>query len=494
MATYTSHLKILGEGAYGDVHKTKLNKSQEIIAIKRNFIRKDVSYLGSLKELDFLTRAQHPNIIALKTVYLEDPFSKKIKKKMLRGFKLDSLYFGMELAQRDGFDVMTDPKVNFETRKKIVLDLILGLDYLHSQDIIHRDIKPTNFVQVGNSYKWCDFGMSLQYCLQDEHPSEDITTDQFRAPELVFGARHYNHKIDLWSIGILMLEIMTQGRGCFFDLGNRSFSNRELRPMLLKRTLEVVTKTDLKRWYGCDYRANFKNTLIQPKKVFGLNKKQTLTFNESAGSYEHFLDLFSKLIVFDPQKRFSAHDSLAHPFFSSYQIEKDKPEKTSHMVEIVNNDYRKRAVMFFENVFTKDSKNHYRHRIIFHALRIYDRFLLKHHQSMPASNDDVNLYMKVCYYISTKLFLDDPHIPDINEIFEIKNSALARKIEIYIIDHILQNKIYEETLYELVPIKMNSEQKSELYKIFVSLKGIVDLQKISHDFGTNYSISNKMLL
>ena len=495
MTSYTSYIKILGEGSYGDVHETKLNKTSEIVAIKRNFVRKHISFLGSIKELDFLVRLHHPNIIGIKSVYLQNPFSnvKMGRGNLEKGFKIDSIYFGMELGECDGYDVVVNKKINFRTRKKIFYDLILGLEYLHSMNIIHRDIKLTNFIKVGTQYKWCDFGMSLNHTIQDDHMTSHVTTETFRAPEIIFKCKNYNKKVDMWSMGILMMEIMTYGQACLFEIKkkkNKNVSNKKLIRIFIKYTLEEITHKKLETLYGYKHDGKIKNTIYTINSVINLNKKQIIRFNATSGSYKSFLDLMGKLIVFDPKKRLSATQALNHPFFKSKKEEIESVRtKNAHIknydVKIVNNVHRKRAFIYYRDLLDESCQYYWhRDRVIFHALRIYDRFLVASINTMPSSDDDILLYIQVCFYISIKLIIHDFYIPSFNELFPILGSQnkLVQKMEFYIVDTILKGQIYEDTLYEMVHEKMSSKQKNKLLSVFGSLKGQLNLKKVCDDF------------
>lgn len=486
---YLSHLKILGKGAYGDVHKTKLNKTNEVVAIKRNFIRDYISFFGSIKELDFLVRTKHPHIISIKSIYLDNPFHNiKINQSIIEnGFKLDSIYFSMELGRRDGHDVIKDTKINFKTRKKIILELLLGLKFLHSNDIIHRDIKPTNFIQVGKHYKWCDFGMSLNHTIQDDHITSGITTASFRAPEIIFGSKKYDNKVDIWSFGILMIEIMTRSRGCLYQVKNEAMSNKKLIDLFLNLTLESVDKDKLELIFDYKTKKKFKNTVISIKEVIDFNKNQIIKFNASPGNYKEFLDLISKLLVLDPNKRFSVTQALDYDFFKSNQkyidnIRNKYNLKTDNIVNIVDNEHRRRGFLYFRDILEPNSKYYWHyHRVAFHALRIYDRYLYQHQNNIPKSDYDVLLYMQVCYYISLKLLVNDYYIPNFYDLFDKTSrnkDKFVQKIEFYIINTVLKGEIYQKTLYEIANQKLNHDQKNELYTFFGDLKGQVDLEKV----------------
>jgi serine/threonine protein kinase len=89
-------------------------------------------------------------------------------------------------------------------------EILTGLAHLHSHHIMHRDLASTNvLIYKGDTVKICDFGLATE-----AHPSEmckvhrEIVTLWYRAPELLMGAEEYSSKIDVWSVGVVMLEML----------------------------------------------------------------------------------------------------------------------------------------------------------------------------------------------------------------------------------------------------------------------------------------------
>lgn len=88
--------------------------------------------------------------------------------------------------------------------------LMRALNYIHRLNVMHRDIKPQNLLIDPSCHilKVCDFGSAKKISPEEETSVSYITSRYYRAPELMFGARKYNHTIDLWSAGCVIAELL----------------------------------------------------------------------------------------------------------------------------------------------------------------------------------------------------------------------------------------------------------------------------------------------
>jgi glycogen synthase kinase 3 beta len=106
-------------------------------------------------------------------------------------------------------------KVRFHLKKLYFYQLCKSLEYIHSQQICHRDIKPQNLLVDPDTgvLKLCDFGSAKTLVAGEENVSY-ICSRYYRAPEVIFGSSHYTCKIDIWSAGCVLAE-MFLGRPVF---------------------------------------------------------------------------------------------------------------------------------------------------------------------------------------------------------------------------------------------------------------------------------------
>lgn len=85
--------------------------------------------------------------------------------------------------------------------------LLRGLKYMHSANVLHRDLKPCNLLLNANcDLKICDFGLA-RITSETDYMTEYVVTRWYRAPELLLNCSEYTAAIDIWSVGCILMEI-----------------------------------------------------------------------------------------------------------------------------------------------------------------------------------------------------------------------------------------------------------------------------------------------
>ncbi|XP_053691552.1 calcium/calmodulin-dependent protein kinase kinase 1 isoform X2 [Sabethes cyaneus] len=205
----------IGQGSYGLV---KLAYSEEDsthyamkILSKRKLLRKaglmrrgpkrGTSPLDRVyREIAVLKKLDHPNVVKLVEV-LDDPLE-------------DSLYLVFELVQHgEVLSIPTDTPLSEERAWNVFRDVILGVEYLHYQRIIHGDLKPANLLlSDSGSVKVADLGVCNEFLGEDAAMNNGSTagTPAFRAPEtLLPGQLVYNGKAaDIWALGATLYSLV----------------------------------------------------------------------------------------------------------------------------------------------------------------------------------------------------------------------------------------------------------------------------------------------
>jgi len=215
-------LNLLGSGSFGNVYKVHHKLDNEYYAMKKIIITDELIQLNYdvFQEVKLFAKLHHPNIVRYFSSWIDFDINSILK------FNLSSdeseaitqnypiLFIQMELCNKtlkDYFenDIFED---SISTRINYWLKMVEGINYLHLHNIIHRDIKPSNIFFLNNEIKIGDFGMSktLSNFLIQINKSVEIGTAYYRAPEIDSG--NYDHKIDIYSLGIILFEILLNCR------------------------------------------------------------------------------------------------------------------------------------------------------------------------------------------------------------------------------------------------------------------------------------------
>jgi cell division cycle 2-like protein len=123
------------------------------------------------------------------------------------------VYLVMDFLEHDLktlLDDMREPFLPSEV-KTLLLQFISGLDFLHSQWIMHRDLKTSNLLMNNRGeLKIADFGMARYYGDPPPKLTQLVVTLWYRSPELLLGAETYGPEIDMWSLGCIFGELLTK--------------------------------------------------------------------------------------------------------------------------------------------------------------------------------------------------------------------------------------------------------------------------------------------
>ena len=93
--------------------------------------------------------------------------------------------------------------------KSYTLQTLQGLEYLHTNWILHRDLKPNNLLVDSNGcLKLGDFGLAKYFGSPNRLYTHEVVTRWYRAPELLFGAKKYGVGVDVWAVGCILAELL----------------------------------------------------------------------------------------------------------------------------------------------------------------------------------------------------------------------------------------------------------------------------------------------
>lgn len=280
--------KIVGNGSFGVVFQTKLSPSNEDAAIKR--VLQDKRFKN--RELQIMRIVRHPNIVQLKAFYYSNGERKdEVYLNLVQEFVPETVYRASRF-----FNKMKTTMPILEV-KLYIYQLFRALAYIHSQGICHRDIKPQNLLLDPTSgiLKLCDFG-SAKILVENEPNVSYICSRYYRAPELIFGATNYTTKIDVWSTGCVMAELM---------LGQPLFPGESGIDQLVEiiKVLGTPTREQI-RTMNPNYMEH-KFPQIKPHPFSKVFRKAD----------NNALDLIARLLEYTPTERLAAVQAMVHPFF-----------------------------------------------------------------------------------------------------------------------------------------------------------------------------------
>lgn len=95
--------------------------------------------------------------------------------------------------------------------RKLIKDLLIAVDVLHGKMIMHRDIKPDNIlIDKNGRLKLADFGLAKKASFLQRRKSNAIVSLWYRAPEIILGSEDYFLGVDMWSVGCIFAELMSE--------------------------------------------------------------------------------------------------------------------------------------------------------------------------------------------------------------------------------------------------------------------------------------------
>ena len=306
-------IKIIGRGAFGEVHVCREKKTGEIVAIKKikkEVVIKNKQIINIRNEQLFMSKVKSPWIVELKASFQEDDF----------------LYLVMEFIPGGDFmnllqkkDILTEDEAKF-----YIAELILAVESIHKLDCIHRDIKPDNIlIDKSGHIKLSDFGLAKVSDQLYEQKSSKIPnynpnkkthqklyscvgTAFYVAPEVLI-KKGYSQEIDWWSVGAIFYEML---------VGWAPFSSEKME--------EVYYKT--------------------------INHEKYLQIPDDIKLSKEALDLINKMMS-DPNKRLGKNGSeeiKSHPFFKGIDWDNIKNTMKPPFIPEIENDYDTKYFETFE--------------------------------------------------------------------------------------------------------------------------------------------------
>ncbi|KAJ7033648.1 mitogen-activated protein kinase [Mycena alexandri] len=303
-------LDVVGEGAYGIVCSAVHRPSGRKVAIKKIAPFEHSMFclrtLRELKLLKFLSEAGvSENIISILDI---------IKPPSIDAFK--EVYLIQELMETDMHRVIRTQDLSDDHAQYFIYQTLRALKALHSADVIHRDLKPSNLLLNANcDLKVCDFGLARS--VKTAEPSgtetgfmtEYVATRWYRAPEIMLTFKQYTKAIDVWSVGCILAEMLS---------GKPLFPGRDYHHQLTL-ILDVLGTPTLDEFYAITTRRSRDYIRALPFR----KRRPFAQLFPNANPLA--IDFLAKTLTFDPKKRITCEDALAHPYLEAYHDPDDEP-------------------------------------------------------------------------------------------------------------------------------------------------------------------------
>eukprot|EP00879_Flechtneria_rotunda_P002288 GHRR01002481.1.p1 GENE.GHRR01002481.1~~GHRR01002481.1.p1 ORF type:complete len:428 (+),score=129.87 GHRR01002481.1:111-1394(+) len=285
--SYTTE-RIVGNGSFGVVYQATCLETAETVAIKK--VLQDKRFKN--RELQIMKMVNHPNIVRLKQCFYATTEKDETFLHLVLEFVPDTVY---RISKSYAKNNQRMPSIFV---KLYTYQMCRALAHIHKYGICHRDIKPQNLLvnTENHQLKLCDFG-SAKVLVRGEPNISYICSRYYRAPELIFGATDYTSAIDVWSVGCVLAELM---------LGQPMFPGESGVDQLVEiiKVLGTPTKEEIHAMNPNYTEFKFPQIKAHPwAKVFSKRMPPDA------------IDLVSRLLQYSPQKRFTAHQAMTHPFF-----------------------------------------------------------------------------------------------------------------------------------------------------------------------------------
>ncbi|KAJ4350498.1 ATP-dependent RNA helicase [Didymosphaeria variabile] len=336
--------KELGQGAYGIVCAATNNQTGEGVAIKKvtNVFSKKILAKRALREIKLLQHFRGKSSLCQSRAYNLGTSANTCQgtatyESRNTHFDTDAEHtpqitclYDMDIPRPDNFNecylyeelmecdlaaiIRSGQPLTDAHFQSFIYQILCGLKYIHSANVLHRDLKPGNLlVNADCELKICDFGLARGFSMDPEenagYMTEYVATRWYRAPEIMLSFQSYTKAIDVWSVGCILAELLG---------GKPFFKGRDYVDQLnqILHYLGTPNEETLSR-IGSPRAQDYVRNLPYMQKV----SFQSLFRQANPDA----LDLLDRMLAFDPSSRISVEEALEHRYLHIWHDASDEP-------------------------------------------------------------------------------------------------------------------------------------------------------------------------
>jgi len=305
-------LQKLGKGAYGIVWRAQSKQTKEVVALKKIFdaFQNATDAQRTFREIHLLREmSSHEHIIRLHSV--------------LKADNDRDIYLIFEYMETD-LHAAIRANILQEIHKQYILwQSLKALKYMHSAELLHRDMKPSNLLLNSDCLmKVADFGLARSLraspatgaMLDSTDPPQPLTdyvaTRWYRAPEILLGSSRYTFGVDMWSVGCILGEMI---------LGKPVFPGSSTMNQL-EKVMELVGKPDAAAIAKVSQYAPSLCEQVQgmPSAASDEDARERWRRKLPADTSDDAIDLMMQLLRFNPDDRLTAEQALEHRYVAQF--------------------------------------------------------------------------------------------------------------------------------------------------------------------------------
>jgi casein kinase II subunit alpha len=202
--------------------------------------------------------------------------------------------------------------ISLDDARFYIYRILQALDHTHRKGVMRRDVKPVNILCLDpkRRVRLADWGLAEFY-----HPmrkySVHVATRYYKSPEILMDYEYYDYSMDIWSVGVMLLEILSQ-KLHVFDGGDNDHQ--------IDAVIDVVGGRPMIAWadkYRVKLAPQLKEKMLATK---GIQFESLIPYARRKFRDREALDLVSKSLTIDHKDRISAEQALQHPFFKLVRI------------------------------------------------------------------------------------------------------------------------------------------------------------------------------